>query len=438
MKKVLLILPILLLFVYCKREGYLLNVTVSPQNGGSVSIKGGMFERGTVIELVGTPSEGHEFIQYEFVQPIGDTVIFTNPIVFTMNCNKEITVVFEDLNSDMDCDGVIGYQDKCRNTPFGDTVDENGCSISQKTFVPDDNFEQILISLGYDDRLDDYVITKEIENVTSLEISGLNIFDLTGIEDFKNLVELWCEGNNLKSLDVSNCSHLSKLMIRKNQLESLNVSNNTRLRELFCGGNEITHLDVSRNEDLIKLSCENGRLTEIDVSKNTRLTHLHLNRNQLTNVDVSYNTVISTFGCENNELRILNVENNVELQQLWCYGNQLENLNVSTLGNLTFLGCESNSLTSLDVSNNLNLGYLRCEKNQLTSLDVINNTKLYNLDCSDNQLEKLDVSNCRDLLNLYCYNNSITCIQVNQTQFNNVPGTWRKDDNSTWSVECDY
>ena len=30
--------------------------------------------------------------------------------------------------------------------------------IIEKTYVPDDNFEQALIDLGYDDELDDYVI----------------------------------------------------------------------------------------------------------------------------------------------------------------------------------------------------------------------------------------------------------------------------------------
>ena len=30
---------------------------------------------------------------------------------------------------------------------------------AQQTYVPDDNFEQALIDLGYDDVLDDYVLT---------------------------------------------------------------------------------------------------------------------------------------------------------------------------------------------------------------------------------------------------------------------------------------
>jgi hypothetical protein len=39
------------------------------------------------------------------------------------------------------------------------------CSLilqAQTTYVPDDNFEQALIDYGYDDVLDDYVLTSNI------------------------------------------------------------------------------------------------------------------------------------------------------------------------------------------------------------------------------------------------------------------------------------
>ncbi len=57
-------------------------------------------------------------------------------------------------------------------------------SVSQNTYVPDNNFEQRLIDLGYDDVLDDYVVTANINTVTILQIHGRSIVDITGIEDF--------------------------------------------------------------------------------------------------------------------------------------------------------------------------------------------------------------------------------------------------------------
>ncbi|WP_445958180.1 hypothetical protein [Yeosuana sp.] len=47
--------------------------------------------------------------------------------------------------------------------------------LSQNTFVPDDNFEQALIDLGYDvGPLDDFVPTTNICGVTSLYVLNLN------------------------------------------------------------------------------------------------------------------------------------------------------------------------------------------------------------------------------------------------------------------------
>ena len=56
--------------------------------------------------------------------------------------------------------------------------------LAQNTYVPDDNFEQALINLGYDNVLDDYVLMSSIDTVISLLVFNQNISDLTGIEDF--------------------------------------------------------------------------------------------------------------------------------------------------------------------------------------------------------------------------------------------------------------
>ena len=56
--------------------------------------------------------------------------------------------------------------------------------------MPDDNFEQALINLGYDNVLDDYVITANINTVTSIDVNFNSIADLTGIEDFTALTDL--------------------------------------------------------------------------------------------------------------------------------------------------------------------------------------------------------------------------------------------------------
>ena len=90
--------------------------------------------------------------------------------------------------------------------------------FGQQTYVPDDNFEQELINLGYDNILDDYVLTSNINNVTSLSIQGKNISDLTGVEDFADLREINCNGNQLASIDLSNNTDIMIIKCKNNPL----------------------------------------------------------------------------------------------------------------------------------------------------------------------------------------------------------------------------
>jgi Leucine-rich repeat (LRR) protein len=144
--------------------------------------------------------------------------------------------------------------------------------FSQLTYVPDDNFEQALINLGYDNVLDDYVMMSSIDTVISLLVFNQNISDLTGIEDFVNLQLLRCSGNQLTNLDVSNNSSLSRLFCGGNQITNLNLQNNLSLMILRCGNNPLTSLDLSNNNLLIKLFCRNSLLTNLNIKNGNTIS----------------------------------------------------------------------------------------------------------------------------------------------------------------------
>ena len=117
----------------------------------------------------------------------------------------------------------------------------------KETYVPDNNFEQKLIDLGYDDVLDDYVVTFYIRKIVELKLDSLGIKDLTGIEDFESLTELYCRNNELKNLDLSKNKFLEVLYCDNNQLTTLDITNNTSLLRLWCWRNQLKNLDVSNN-----------------------------------------------------------------------------------------------------------------------------------------------------------------------------------------------
>lgn len=113
----------------------------------------------------------------------------------------------------------------------------------EKTFVPDDNFEQALIDLGFDDVLDDYVKTFDITYLKSLNISGRNISDLTGLEDFISLITLNAHNNNISLVDPFLGSTFTRLftagtiILSDNNISSLDISG------IYC----LTLLDVRNN-----------------------------------------------------------------------------------------------------------------------------------------------------------------------------------------------
>ena len=153
-------------------------------------------------------------------------------------------------------------------------------SFGQYTSIPDQNFEQALIDLGYDDVIDGKVLTANINSVDSLSLYRKNISDLTGIEDFTALTYLECGRNKLTSLDVSQNTTLTYLDCDGNKLTSFDVSKNTALTYLDCGSNQLTNLDVSQNTTLTYLDCGYNKLTSLDVSKNTALTELYCDGNK--------------------------------------------------------------------------------------------------------------------------------------------------------------
>ena len=278
---------------------------------------------------------------------------------------------------------------------------------------PDANFRAALAGiLGINEG--DEISQEKINATTQIDVSDKSISDLKGIEHFTALTTLYCDYNQLTTLDVSKNTTLTNLDCYNNQLTALDVSKNTTLTNLDCNNNQLTALDVSKNTALTSLECVYNQLTTLDVSKNTALTSLECDYNQLTTLDVSKNTALTFLNCINNQLTTLDVSKNTALTELVCYNNQLTALDVSKNTALTYLDCSDNQLTALDVSKNTALTYLECGSNQLTALDVSKNTALTSLECVYNQLTTLDVSKNTALTSLECYNTQLTALDVSK------------------------
>ena len=72
-------------------------------------------------------------------------------------------------------------------------------------------------------------------------------------------------------LSTEKFSALHYLYCNNNQLTSLDVTKNTALTYLSCSGNQLSSLDVTKNTALTTLSCSSNQFSSLDVTKNTKL-----------------------------------------------------------------------------------------------------------------------------------------------------------------------
>jgi len=362
----------------------------------------------------------------------------------------------------------------------------SGFTYAQTTYVPDDNFENYLethdasgntVAVGDTNSMgngiadDDSVLTSRITNVTSLNVSNLNIANLTGIEDFTALQNLFCDGNNLTTLDITQNMSLQELYCRFNQLTDIDITHNTLLQNLVCSFNSLTGLNISQNTALQHLQCSFNSLTTLSVTQNTALLSITCQNNQLTSLDVSQNTALQTFDCSGNQLTNLNLKNgnNTNLGTFNATGNP--DLTCVFVDNASYMNtnwanaidatatyvenqaqCDALQTTYVPDDNFENYlethdatGYpvaigdansmgngianddyvITSKISNVTNLIISGNSivhltgiedfaALENLDCSYNQLTNLDVSYNTNLQTLNCYSNQLTSLNVSQ------------------------
>ena len=275
-------------------------------------------------------------------------------------------------------------------------------TVSQQTYVPDANFEHHLIDIGLDSGfIDGYVLTANISGHLGLNLTGLSISDLTGIEDF------------------------------------------VALESLFCGDNQLTNLDLSQNFALTYLSCYENLLTNLDVSSNTALTTLNCEDNLLTSLDVSQHPTLTSLFCSGNQLSSLNANGASALNAIYCVENELTSIDVNGATGLTILSCGWNELTSLDLAGAPALGLLHCDNNHLTSLDISQNSDLTSLFCNYNQISCLNVKNGNNINFFYMETifNNLLCIEVDDPVWSSINWTATNaniDQGVSFSTNCNY
>ena len=342
---------------------------------------------------------------YEVENPFNSESVSGYSVELIQNINNEL-ILKVDEGDNFDFVKMIYFEDGSLSFGFSDSFDgiyddnEDYIKITQAkvfqlqgileslnecdklTYIPDNMFEQYLIDNGYDDELDDYVLTDNIIDIEEINYLHGGIESLEGIQDFINL----------------------KRLVLFNFPDFVTQVNDTDLQQRIDADlkNDIQFADLSNNKKLVNVNLgRNISLESININGLTELIGLSLE------------------GCQN--LSSIDLSTNAKLEWL----------------NLGF----NNKITEIDLTNLLELGrlHLRATGN-LNSLDISNNSKIVDLDTQYTDLECIKVSDYQ--IQNQINSNSIDGESSFTVWFSDTSGqvfdvNWQKDSDTIYSTNCD-
>ncbi|MBQ4820917.1 matrixin family metalloprotease [Aquimarina sp. MMG016] len=226
--------------------------------------------------------------------------------------NANITAFELANNSSLTCVQVddaaystTNWTDVDAQTNFSETA------YCEYTAIPGASFEGTLEFLGYDDIPGDgRVPTALIKGITTLSIAGMDISDLTGIEDFTALEYLQCSDNTLTSLDISSNTALERLYCNRNSLTDLELGFNTVLTSLNCEDNNLSTLNLLDSPALEDILISNNPITSLDFINNWALISITAKSTNVIDVDLTMLPSLEEVVFSGNNISSFNLKNN--------------------------------------------------------------------------------------------------------------------------------
>ena len=228
----------------------------------------------------------------------------------------------------------------------------NLSNLPEWTLIPDQKFENALISQGIDDIPDGRVLTSKISTLKVLKVEHAGVTNTTGLENFLSLEFLSLWDNPITSIDITHNVLLKILGLSETYLETIDLSKNTELYSVEFQGNSdrnedssyawgktrgFTSLDFSHNLKLQRIYVQCNRLTSLNVRMLPKLTDLwigssHTGRtggNYIKTIDLTGNPYLSTFIAEGGTFEYIDARNANSA------GNIMVNVNLTNNPDLT-------------------------------------------------------------------------------------------------------
>ncbi len=146
------------------------------------------------------------------------------------------------------------------------------------------------------------------------------ITDLTGIENFTNLIDISSKNCSITFLNFTGMTALVNIDCGLNPLTSVAISNLPNLQNCLINNANLNSLDLTGLSSLGFLRCSTNQLSQLDVTGIPNITSLECNANLLSTLDVSSAKLLNYLVCSDNQLTLLNLKNGRN-QTITCSNN---------------------------------------------------------------------------------------------------------------------
>lgn len=229
--------------------------------------------------------------------------------------------------------------------------------------IEDEAYKTYLLT--FDKNGDGKLDKTEVEAITEINIKGLGIKSLRGVEyvNFTNVRKLDCSDNELTELPVAGFfTNLEEIDFSNNKLAGeIELDKCKKLRILKGNNNLLSEVSFS-NEAMESVDLSNNQLTRFMCSNNTStLKSVNVANNLLSEssgFSCSDNAVLTDWNVSNNNLKYVYLHSTPMLENYNVSGNPLVELTLFGAGYgtaLKTLDASNTALSSLDISGNMSL-----------------------------------------------------------------------------------
>ena len=440
------------------------SLSLSIEGEGTVSGTSELYEYGEEISLTAIASEGWLFNRWEG----GDSIIFSNPLIFKIYEEKELKVVFKEIGSSITPQELGGLwifndyvggnsafninDDNFRDITYSSHEDHGECPVIylHSLQFDDENYtlntgnysiigryevdESSTVSFYENDKIIGKMQSAQIDPETNalngnIDFPGVFTQDagVGSSNPFYNENLTYVPEDRFEQYLIDNGwdDELDDFFVTENVRWVTNVNleatdNCQQGDDFVCDFDEFYDFET-RFSDRIKdlsgieafvnlqhLIIRGNDIDSINLTKNTKLEVLYSNFNSFKGVNTDFNLELRNFSINDNKPRWDNDCDNISTPT-----DSITKLNVTKNVKLHSYAPTHMNLGSIDVSTLTELKFLDIPGNDLNELDISNNTILEELRAGDNNLSSIDFSTNTGVLKaIKIGNNKLTELDV--------------------------